>query len=106
MTRWLIRAGLFLIFTVVGVSIALLSACSTAFTTPPHLSEVSVSVQWSTPLEIKRFCGKDALACSIVGRKDGDWIPMRLPRPKSFSDPLVCTIGEEFLHALGARHDP
>ena len=85
--------------------IAILSGCATAFDQPPVLTEVWVTVDWSTNDQIKQRCGYDKLACATVGRPEVPYSRIWTEKPQSLTDSRrICSLGHEFMHSLGANH--
>lgn len=89
---------------------ALLSGCATLpdddapFHVPPTAKRVLLSVEWSTPEEIRQRCGPTALACATHGGPNIPAATIWMERPRGWTDWRVCSAGHELMHALGARH--
>lgn len=86
--------------------ISALSGCAAPpFDRPPVLTEVWVTVDWSTIDQIKQRCGNDKLACATVGRPDVPYSRIWAEKPQSLTDSRrICSLGHEFMHSLGANH--
>lgn len=97
---FLVVMGLLMLFGVLGGC----ASFDKQFTVKPTISRVQVQVFWGTIEETKARCGQDALACATIGSPERPMSDIYAVMPASFTDRRVCTIGEEFLHALGARH--
>jgi hypothetical protein len=86
----------------------LLTGCATVetdFVVPPHLSHVNVTVRWLQPGEGPQKCGPGRIACAVIGQHNGAYVAMWAEKPTGFNDRVrVETIGHEFLHLYGARH--
>jgi hypothetical protein len=77
---------------------------SDPFLVPPTSQRVMLNVEWSTPEEIAKRCGPNALACATHGGANIPASTIWMQKPRGWADPLVCTAGHELMHALGARH--
>ena len=89
------------------IASAMLTGCASfdkQYTVKPTITRVQVQVFWGTIAETKARCGQDALACATIGTPEKPMSDIYAVMPASFTDQRVCTLGEEFLHSLGARH--
>jgi hypothetical protein len=86
---------------------AAIAACAPVpYLADPALTQVSISVRWSTVEQIQKRCGFDKLACATYGTEALPFSTIWAERPLSFDDAgRVCTLGHELLHSLGARHE-
>jgi hypothetical protein len=73
----------------------------------PHLSTVVVTVVWVDPTKPRQGCLKPGLdGCASIGTKEKPFSIIYAVRPRNFSDTeRLSVLGEELLHALGAKHD-
>jgi hypothetical protein len=93
-------------FVPIVCCVAALTGCAgPGFDQPPSLSEVTVRVAWSSVPQIVQRCGPNKYACATVGKVNVPFSQIWTEKPSDLRDSRkVCTLGHEFLHALGADH--
>ena len=82
-----------------------LSGCATnlEYISPPILTTICLTVNWSTKEQIKEICSGHA--CGEVGFTGGGCSNIWVERPDSFGDEeRLRLLGHEVLHSLGATH--
>jgi hypothetical protein len=78
-----------------------------SFDSQPQLTEVTVSIAWSSNAQIWDRCGPYKLACATVGKPNVPYSRIWAEKPAGKRDTRnVCALGHEFLHSLGANHIP
>ena len=91
--------------TILSCLAASAGCAAPAFEQPPTLTEVWVSVTWSTNEQIRQRCGYDKIACATVGQPNVPYSRIWTEKPLTLTDSRrICSLGHEFMHSLGADH--